>query len=244
MKLVISGGGARVSYLIGIKKYIEENNIHIEKYSGASSGSIFIVLMACKIDNKTIVNEYSKLIDDKTMYENYKIDIIKKYLKKVLPNNCHEICTGKVFISISEFKFPFIKNRIISKFESKNHLIDIILASSSFPVVINKNLFYRLKDNRYLDGYFSDNTPLLEKNNSKNQIIVKTYFRSIYDLDLFIFKKISQRMMNLGYQNMKNFFEKGETTTNFSISNNKYNTKLYCYLLVFLIIFFAVRRLI
>ena len=31
MKLIICGGGARVSYLIGIKKYIEEKKIKIEE---------------------------------------------------------------------------------------------------------------------------------------------------------------------------------------------------------------------
>ena len=29
MKLVIYGGGARISYLLSIKKYIEKNNIHV-----------------------------------------------------------------------------------------------------------------------------------------------------------------------------------------------------------------------
>ena len=237
MKLVISGGGARISYLLGIKKYIEEKNILIDEYSGSSSGSIFIVLMACKISNNEIMKEYSKLIDDKIIFSNYKLDLVKKYLYKILPNNCHILCTNKVNISYSYFKFPFIKNIITNKFKSKNHLIEIILASASFPFFINKNLFYRYDNKLLLDGFFSNNTPLLEKNNSENQIIVKTYFRTIYDLDIFLYKKLSKTMKNLGYNHMKNFIEKGETSIDFMISNNKYNTKLFLIILLILLFF-------
>ena len=237
MKLIISGGGARISYLLGIKKYIEEKNIPIDEYSGSSSGSIFIVLMACKIRNNEIIKEYSKLIDDKTIFNNYKLDIVKKYLHKILPNNCHILCTNKVNISYSYFKFPFIRNKIVNKFKSKNHLIEIILASASFPFFINKNLFYKYNNKLLLDGFFSNNTPILEKNNSENQIIVKTYFRSIYDLDIFLYKKLSKQMTNLGYNHMKNFIENGETISNLMISNNKYNTKLFLIFLLILLFF-------
>ena len=116
-------------------------------------------------------------------------------------------------------------------------MIEIILASASFPFFINKNLFYRYDNKLLLDGFFSNNTPLLEKNNSENQIIVKTYFRTIYDLDIFLYKKLSKTMKNLGYNHMKNFIEKGETSIDFMISNNKYNTKLFLILLLILLFF-------
>ena len=62
MKLVISGGGTRISYLLGIKKYIEKNNILIDEYSGTSSGSLIIVLMVCNISNNIIIEHYKKSI--------------------------------------------------------------------------------------------------------------------------------------------------------------------------------------
>lgn len=249
MKLVITGGGARISYLLGIKKYLEESNTKIDEYSGSSSGSIFIVLMACNISNDFIIKEYSKMIKDKSLFNNYKLDIVRKYLHLILPKNCHKMCSGKIRISYSYLDYifntiPIIKNKIETNFRDKNHLIETILASSSFPYFINKNLLYKYEDKYVLDGFFSDNTPLIEKNNSNNQIIIKTYYRAMYDLDLFIYKELSEKMINLGYIHMKNFIEKGETTINFSISNNKYNTKIYTYLLLFFVIFFLLKNLI
>ena len=233
MKLIICGGGARVSYLIGIKKYIEEKKIKIEEYAGSSSGSIFIVLMACGISNKQIVKEYQLLIKDKEYSNNYKFDIIRKYLQKVLPENADKICSNKVRISLSYFDFPFIKNKIVTNFKSKNHLIETILTSCCFPFFINKNLFYNYENKWSFDGFFSENTPLIEKNNSENQIIIKTYMRCIFDLDLFIYKKISKKMINQGYNDIRKFFEYGETLTNFMVTNNKNNTKLYIYFFYF-----------
>ena len=235
MKLVISGGGARISYLIGIKKYFDENKIRFDQYSGSSSGSIFIVLMACNISNDLIISEYSKLVSDNEYFKNYKLDIVRKYLNKLLPENSHIICSNKVRISYSYLDYlynliPIIRNKIETKFHSKKHLIETILASCSFPFFINKNFFYKYQNKYVLDGFFSNNTPLIEHNNSKNQIIIKTYYRAMYDLDLFIYKKLSSKMIKTGYNHMKNFINKGETTINFSISNNKYNTKLYTYL--------------
>lgn len=241
MKLIITGGGARMSYLLGIKKYIEESKLIIDEYSGSSSGSIFIVLMACNINNDIITKEYLNLIDDNTINFNYKLDIVKKYLYKILPYNCHKLCSDKVYISYSYFEFPFIKNKIESKFKSKDHLIKTILSSSSFPFFVNKNLFYKNDKKLTLDGFFSNNTPLLDKNNSKNQIIIKTYFRSIIDLDLFLYKKLSKKMTDLGYYQMKNFIENGESITDYMISNNKNNTKIYFFLLI-LIIFFKLLK--
>ena len=138
MKLVITGGGARISYLLGIKKCLEESNIKIDEYSGSSSGSIFIVLMACNISNDFIIKEYSKMINDKSLFNNYKLDIVRKYLHLILPKNCHKMCSGKVKISYSYLDYifntiPVIKNKIETNFRDKNHLIETILASSSFP---------------------------------------------------------------------------------------------------------------
>ena len=56
--LVVSGGGMKFYYLLGIKKALEEKKINIKRYSGTSSGSIFIVLIICGIDNKILINTY------------------------------------------------------------------------------------------------------------------------------------------------------------------------------------------
>ena len=65
----------------------------------------------------------------------------------------------------------------------------------------------------------------------------------MYDLDLFIYKKLSSKMIKTGYNHMKNFINKGETTINFSISNNKYNTKLYTYLFFFMFIYLLIKKI-
>ena len=119
----------------------------------------------------------------------------------------------------------------------------LVLKEILFREFLNEEEWVKYQNKYVLDGFFSNNTPLIEHNNSKNQIIIKTYYRAMYDLDLFIYKKLSSKMIKSGYNHMKNFINKGETTINFSISNNKYNTKLYSYLFLFMFIYLLIKKI-
>lgn len=235
IKLVISGGGNQLSYLLGIKKYIEDNNIDIDKLSGSSVGSIMICLIKCKVSNEKIIREYSKLSEQK---DKDKMNSLKIFIKNVLPKEAYKLCSKDVYISTSlknKNKFGF-KNVIFSDFKSNNQLINSILASCSFPYFINKKNYFKINNDIFIDGFFSNNTPLIKKNNSIDQIIIKPYL--IMPLNKFIFsvnKKIDNKLINKGYHDFKKFNEDKETLINFTITNNKYNTKLFIYL-IFLII--------
>ena len=86
----------------------------------------------------------------------------------------------------------------------------------------------------HLDGFFTNNTPLIEPNNSTNQIIVKTYLRTIYDLDIFLFKPINEKIINIGYNNMHQFITNQKCLL---VSHNDYNTNIFVmFLLIFIIL--------
>lgn len=229
--LVITGGGNKLSYLLGIKKYIEDNNIYIEKYNGSSIGSIIVALMACGISNNKIIDNYYS-----SKKSNTKMKSLKNFLELVLPQNAHILCSNKISVSTSLKKACSLENKIYNKFESRNDLINILMASSSFPYFINKNIFHSYRNSKYTDGFFTNNTPLVIDNNSFNQIIVKPYLFKPFDVEKFnINKKLDINQINKGYHDMENFFKNGETFLNFTISNNKFNTKLYVYLLLIII---------
>ena len=202
--LVVSGGGMKFYYLLGIKKALEEKKINIKRYSGTSSGSIFIVLIICGIDNKILINTYQKLFK----MSDYKMNIIDKFLNEVLPENCHIICSNRVFISITKIGIP-IKNEIISKFTSKKHLIEIIKISSSFPVFVNSNIFYKYKKDYYIDGFFTNNTPFF-KDKLREQIIIRPFIVKYKNLQIFDMEPNSNiEYIKLGYFELNKFI-KGE----------------------------------
>ena len=171
--LIVSGGGSKFYYLIGIKKAIDvcskKNILKIKRYAGTSSGSMLITLMACNIENSLIIKVYKQI--NKNNKTNIKL--IKKGLDILLPKNAHIICSDKVYISVTKLGLPF-KNEIISKFSSRQDLIDTILCSSSFPFFVNNNIYHKYKNKYYIDGFFTNNTPYF-KDNIRKQIIIKPF---------------------------------------------------------------------
>jgi patatin-like phospholipase domain-containing protein 2 len=59
------------------------------------------------------------------------VDIIRNGLRRILPPNAHEICSGRLFISLTRWKDN--KNVIINQFDSREELIQVLICSSFVP---------------------------------------------------------------------------------------------------------------
>ena len=172
INLVISGGGVKLFYFIGMyclfRKIIKRDIIKIQSYSAISSGSVFITLMACDICPSKIIKIYKKyilLFQQRLKLNISKFKLLERFLYEILPDNAHIICTNKVFITTTLLNFP-LKKITFSKFTCKKDLVDILLCSSSFPILVNKSIYKTYKNKNYIDGCFSSNTPIINKNNT------------------------------------------------------------------------------
>lgn len=59
------------------------------------------------------------------------VDIIRNGLRRILPPNAHEICSGRLFISLTRWKDN--KNVIINQFHTREELIQVLICSSFVP---------------------------------------------------------------------------------------------------------------
>lgn len=59
------------------------------------------------------------------------VDIIRNGLRRILPPNAHEICSGRLYISLTRWKDN--KNVVISQFHSREELIQVLICSSFVP---------------------------------------------------------------------------------------------------------------
>lgn len=203
INLVISGGGIKFFYLLGVKKALDKlkNKIKISKYSASSSGALFIVFMACNINDNLLVNNYLPLLNSN---EN-KLKLIDDFLTKTLPINAYKICTNKVFISLSRISIPF-KNEIVYKFNNNRHLINVIMASCSFPLIVNKSLYFKLNNKYYIDGCFTNNTPIF--NDNIKQIIIKPYLIKYDKVNIFSLENNSDiKYVKEGYNDFLLFLD-------------------------------------
>jgi len=82
--------------------------------------------------------------------------IIETWLHALLPENAHEICSGSVHIQVLTERG---QSMMISKFESKAFLVEILLASTHIPLVLDGKMFRSVEGKRYLDGFILGEVP-------------------------------------------------------------------------------------
>lgn len=188
--LVLSGGGARGAYQIGVWKALEELNIKCDIVVGTSVGSINGALYtqgdlkkACALWKKLSIED---IFEEKIEFKNQK-DLIKKYIKQAfkggleassLRSKLSQALDLELFYKsdidygLTVTSYPKLKPvKLIKKNILKEQLVDYIVASSTvFPVFKLKEI----EDNKYIDGGFKDPVPfeLAKKMGASKYIIV------------------------------------------------------------------------
>jgi predicted patatin/cPLA2 family phospholipase len=161
--IVFSGGGLKGYYNFGaseiIKKMINNNQIKIRNYIGVSVGAYVVVFLLLGISIHTIRNVYEFARYNKKKYDLNKIMI--KACDKLLPDNVHEICNGKVKIMVSELTIKGMVPVIIDYFESKEHLLKVLHATSFIPFITTSDTKgIEINGKTYYDGAFTNNLPI------------------------------------------------------------------------------------
>lgn len=168
VSLSFAGCGFMCVYHAGVCAAIKEYAPQILKNRvyGASAGAIAAAGLLCDIPvaeaTTTILQVVSEARAGSFQAFNPTFDLmamVRDGLHRHLPDNAHEICSGRLFISLTRHDF---KNVIVSEFESKKELIEAILCSCFIPVVAGLKM-PTFRGVKYFDGGFSDNQPVLDE---------------------------------------------------------------------------------
>ena len=151
--ILLSPGGFKGFYLMGISAFIKENYIldgHI--FSGASAGAWNALLMTYKHNVSEIVNV---LVNDECakIKDAYSLE---KYLKKQIMANykTDDFELEKLFVGLTIITNYRIQTRIYSDFENLEDAIDCCIGSSHIPYVTGK-LVNTYHNTYTFDGGFS-----------------------------------------------------------------------------------------
>ncbi|VDN53775.1 unnamed protein product [Dracunculus medinensis] len=135
---------------------------------GASAGSLIAAAVACGIcmSKATSVLLHVVVQARSVILGAFNNDfdlmrIIEKDLQALLPDNAHELCSGRVRISLT--RVEDLKNVVISEYHSKEDLIQAIICSCFIPVYAG---FYypQFRGETYIDGGVTDNQPSYGEN--------------------------------------------------------------------------------
>ena len=162
--IVISGGGLKGYFMAGCSSILlselKKNRVNISRISGASAGAWAAMFMLCGIDTDKWIETYHACRENpgKTLHETY--EKIRWSIDESLPKNAYQICTNKLFISVTYLTIYGPKNRMISEFFSNEDLLQCCFASSTIPYLTERNGFRRFRGEWVCDGGLLNNCPV------------------------------------------------------------------------------------
>lgn len=155
--VVISGGGLKGYYVTGASVVLQRemiaHDIEVSRAAGTSAGAWAAMFLILGITIPDWIETYYACQDrqDVVIHEAYSLVI--PWLKQRLPKNSYEICSGRLFISITEISlWGGLQHRVISHFESNDDLYEACLASSTIPILSEKGGLRKYRDMWVLDG--------------------------------------------------------------------------------------------
>uniref|UniRef100_A0A1B6GS74 triacylglycerol lipase n=1 Tax=Cuerna arida TaxID=1464854 RepID=A0A1B6GS74_9HEMI len=170
MNLSFAGCGFLGIYHIGVavcfKKYAP--HILLNRISGASAGGIAACYLLCDLPISSVTSDVLNLVclaRKRTLgpfSPNFNVqDVLAEGLRKNLPEDAHLRVSGKLHLSLTSL--PGFRNVIVSRFYSKEDLIQALLASAFVPFFSGSHP-PKFHGYYYMDGGFSNNLVTLDEN--------------------------------------------------------------------------------
>jgi hypothetical protein len=89
-----------------------------------------------------------------------------------MPENAYELCSNRLFVSVTMIT-PFgLRNKIISQFKSNDELFQACSASSTIPFVTEPGWCRYFRDKPCLDGGLTNNCPVFQ-DSSRRQLVFR-----------------------------------------------------------------------
>lgn len=155
--LCLSGGGAKGIAHIGVIKALQEAGIYPDMVAGTSAGSVVGALYAA---GKT-PEEMLEFVRDGSLFKIYKVVLPSDGLTKLtyLREKLEQVIVHDSFEDLKRPLFVAVTNLITGAFEirSKGPLFDVIVASSSIPLVFSP---VEIDGHLFVDGGVLANFPV------------------------------------------------------------------------------------
>jgi len=217
LALILSGGGARGAFHLGVLAYLEDNAIEIDAYSGSSIGSIIAVSHASGVEARKILEIFkSDQIKDVLRFNYFKkgllrIDDDNKILDELLPIKNLEDIKTKVFLNAYD-----LKSKELLYFD-KGDSHKLCLASIALIPVFRPISYENFN---LIDGGLFDNLPIKPLENKGYNIVSINLMPSSQKEDRSSFnllKDIKKKLFTRRFKNATYAIEHSNTY----ISNEK-----------------------
>ncbi|KAM9311491.1 patatin-like phospholipase domain-containing protein 2 [Gastrophryne carolinensis] len=178
--LSFAGCGFLGVYHVGVSSCLQERAPYLiteaTRIYGASAGALnaaALVCGCCLAECCSDVMEVAKEARKRNLgplHPSFNlVKILKNGLYRNLPENAHELASGKLFISLTRVSDG--ENILVSDFSSKDELIQALICSAFVPIYCGI-IPPTFRGVRYVDGGISNNLP---ENDLKNTITISPF---------------------------------------------------------------------
>ncbi|XP_019369443.1 PREDICTED: patatin-like phospholipase domain-containing protein 1 [Gavialis gangeticus] len=162
--IFFKGCGFLMFYQMGVMKALQELAPEIlrsaSKIYGTSSGALIATLVTCGCEIDAVFGYMTETVKNMEgsilgyLYPNNKLILnIQKALEKCLPDNAHQLASGILHIFLTQVSG--IQNVVVSKFSSKEEIIQAVTCSCFIPVY-NGYIPPSFQGACYIDGALSN----------------------------------------------------------------------------------------
>lgn len=168
--LVFSGGGLNGLFGMGVLYYIKALEEHgftkIKRVSGCSIGSLLALwyITNCAEDPDVWFTDIIRMFKKKQNNTSYNEKVIKIVYNLFMDDESVKRLNECLFISFYDMKKG--KQKTISNYKGRDHLIECLISSSYLPRITDGNLRYK---ERYIDGI----TPHIFKDNTREVLVIE-----------------------------------------------------------------------
>jgi hypothetical protein len=207
--LVFSGGALNGLFGIGVLYYIkaleEQGFTKVKRVSGCSIGSLLAVwyITNCVEDPDVWFTDIIRMFKKKQNNTAYNEKVVKIVYNLFIDDESVKTLNDCLFISFYDMKKG--KQKTVSNFKGRDHLIECLISSSYLPRITDGSLRYK---ERYIDGI----TPHIFKDSVREVLVVE--LMSIKKLiKSFSFKKETNTYFRLlaGVADASQFFVDGSS---------------------------------
>ncbi|XP_003742267.1 patanin-like phospholipase domain-containing protein [Galendromus occidentalis] len=167
--LSFSGGGFLGIYHVGVALAFRDFAPHIAKRKvlGTSSGALAAMCLVSDFPMDKAVNNIVKMakhcrsLSLGPLHPKFNIfDIMRGDLETYMPEDAHIRSSGRLFVTVTNALT--LESEIITNFESREELIDVLMASCFIPYFLGF-VPPKVRNTRYIDGGISCNIPVLDQ---------------------------------------------------------------------------------
>ncbi|XP_078076252.1 patatin-like phospholipase domain containing 3 [Mustelus asterias] len=169
-----AGCGFLGVYHVGVASSIQEHAPYLirdaTKIYGASAGALAAAAVVCGVPLDNCCADVMKIAKEARkrnlgpLHPSFNlVKIIRNGLFKNLPENAHQLATGRLCISLT--RVPDGENVLVSEFNSKEELIQALICSAFVPIYCGL-IPPSFRGVRYVDGGISNNLPRYELKNT------------------------------------------------------------------------------